>query len=219
MKSYTEYTKKELAVLTQEDIETLISYELAKQGVKPVMKPVMQPVPEVNINPEVEVYESAGIIFGKMADAIEFLRMERYEEEYEYGGIGDQYKWLRNPLEYKQGFQPVRYYSKAQIESVRETLMEIKRVNQINDKAQREWVEYLKSTASIREEVLDAYREAQTLMKDIEDAKRAYSHYLSLAEGDEKIAKNFFWNAYHDDFEIIEELFPEMMDRKNDASE
>ena len=77
------------------------------------------------------------------------------------------------------------------------------------DKEDEAYESYIEKISAIRDEVWSAVAEARRHARAVKVAINTLKHYKDLADGDEKIAENFFRNAYRDRPEIIEEVLGE----------
>ena len=76
MKRYTDYSKAELAKLSEEDVKQLIELECMINGVSELyIKPDLKPVEELP-KPDIEVFEVAGIKFTDEDEAMDLLDVD-----------------------------------------------------------------------------------------------------------------------------------------------
>ena len=202
MKRYTDYEPEELAVLTDEQVATLIELEIACEGIKPVFKMDVPTLAEVHITPSVVAYEVHGHLYQNEDDALDVARKPFFTSEYDYRIGGYDYKWL----EPKQSIEVSKrlFYEKADLMRVKEALAENHRKQETYEKQNQEYDKFLKATMAVRQAVWSAVNDARRAAAAVEHAKSIFQKHLGLAEGNEEIAKNFFRAAYKNEPEIIE---------------
>ena len=207
MKRYNEMETEALAAVSEETLKTLIELEYAHNGVVPAERPTLTPLPKVEIFPSDEAFECDNIIFKNLADAETFKKLERFSANYDYN-VSSDYKYLVPASDF-YGIKPTKFYKKSDIDSARIVLSDIKRIEKENSAAESEYEKFCKETASIREEVYEAYRDACEIVKKREQAAKVYEKHLVLAEGNEEIAKKFFRDAYKNQPDIIHHILKE----------
>lgn len=211
MKRYTDYEPAELAKLEDDSILTLIEIEIATEGIIPVEAPQLLPVPPVDLDKTMEAVECRGILFENAEDAMVFQKMKVLHENYSNATGGYSYKFLQPEAEghYNTGIETKKFYDKQILLKVQELLTERDRIQTINNEAEDEFSSYQKSTREIRSKVWAAVHEARDEMQRIERAKEVYQKHLILADGDERIADNFFFDAYNSNYpQVMEAVRP-----------
>jgi hypothetical protein len=214
MKRYSEYEASELVALTDEQVATLIELEIAIAGIKPVFKMDPPTLADVHITPNVTAYKVGERYFQVEDDAIEVARKPFFKLDYDYQGAGYEYKWLE-PVSDTEVAKCL-CYCKEDVMRVKEALGENNRKREEYQKQNKEYNDFLKETVVVRNEVWQAVNEARKKAAEIEHAKGIYAKHLSLAEGNEEIAKNFFRSAYKGRPDIIETVLGEPENKEND---
>lgn len=209
MKRYTEYTNEELIELTQEEIQNLIELEIAFAGIMPVMEPQLPNLASIDLKKELTLYEVNGMLFKNAEEAQQVLKMDVWEENYDYGGAGYDYKYGEKK---DLNMSVVMYYEKEQIWKVRQALTENKRLNDSYNQEKSAYDKFIKETKNIRESVRAAVDNAWTWKNDLDHAKSVYEKYLRLADGNEAIAQSFFRNAFKVRNDVIDAMFPKVAD-------
>lgn len=207
MKRYDEYSKEELAELSEEQINTLVELEIAYAGILPAICP--QPIPpfDPGIKPTHELYECCGLLFESQADAISLSGMSVSSKDYDYYSGGVQYQYATK-RDYDSSVKKIFLYHKEDVDRVKAALKERKELEESYKAAQKEYDKFVKETSEIRSTVFTAWREALKFRSAVSEAKRVYEKYLTLAEGNEKIADQFFTDAYRTEPDIIKAVFP-----------
>lgn len=207
MKRYNEYSKAELAQVSQEDLQTLIDLEFANEGILPEIKPAELPPFDSGIKPTEIFYKVFGVLFKNQADANTVSEMEAVSEDYDYYGAGYNYKYA-GPKMCGAVSREV-FYSKSDVMRLGLVLAERKKAEELYKEASKKYSEFLETTSNIRNEINDTYREACDFIRKVVYAKQMLEKYRLLADGNERIARNFFLAAYKDSPEITEEVLAE----------
>ena len=194
MRRYTDLTKKELAELSQEELDRFIELELAYAGVTPVMYPVKPMIKEIALDMSEVAYEVFGVLFKNQEDALTVSKMEVFREDYDYYGAGYNYKYLK--LNDNNGVKAEKYYKKEEVLAIKDVLKGNRLLEEEYGKQKKMYDAFLKDTEAIRDSVREAVTAAHTFFQRVAAMKLQYQRYLTLAEGDEKIARNFFDSAY-----------------------
>lgn len=194
MRRYTDLTKKELAELSQEELDRFIELELAYAGITPVMCPVKPVIKEIALDASEVAYEVFGVLFKNQEDALVVSQMEVLREDYDYYGAGYAYKYLK--LNDNNAVKTEKYYKKEEVLAVKDVLKGNRLLEEEYDKQKKSYDAFLKDTEAIRDSVREAVTAAHTFFQRVAAMKLQYQRYLTLAEGDEKIARNFFDSAY-----------------------
>ena len=204
MKRFNEYSKIELAQVSQEELQTLIELELAYAGILPEIAPTELPPFEAGIKPTEIFYEVFGVLFKNQIDAITVSSMQVASETYDYYGGGYNYKYGESKE--STAVSTKSLYKKEDVMRVKSMLSERKKVEDIYAEELKKYNKFMEATSSVRSEVLDAYNEACNFTRKIELAKEMLGKYRELADGNEEIARNFFLNAYKDSLEVVEKV-------------
>jgi hypothetical protein len=216
MKRYNEFTREEQASLTSEQIERLIDLEIAFAGILPVERPI----PVTEFKPAIEAtdvaYEVFNVLFRKQEDATAVAGMEVLKSEYDYYGAGCNYCWLTERTDYDSGVKTKHFYKKEDVIPIKEAIKDSRKKQEAYKKEDEEYEKYLKSISSIRDEVYSACREAARFMARVEKAQQVYNKHLDLAENNVEIAMNFFKDAYKNDTEIANAVFPDLFPEKKE---
>lgn len=210
MKRYDQYSKEELAVLTEEQINTLVDLEIAYAGVMPAERPTPPSYEDVKMNKSEAAYSVYGIYFKNQSDALAVSGMQVFRQDYDYAAGGYDYKYLRENTsnEVKTEF----FYKKEDVKRFKDTLIQNKTLKDQYESDKKDYDKYFDSTSKIRTAVWEAYREACRFVNSVNNAKNMYDKYLQLAEGDKAIAKKFFLDAYKDNEDIVEAVFPDVVE-------
>lgn len=212
MKSIYNMSKEEILGLSAEQIETLIDYECALQGI-PLLPD--QPVPPTcsEIIPDSTVYAIDNFVFTSLVDASQVMQAigaaALYRISYPGGGnYTDKVLQPVNPSNY--------YYPKIETHAVfsQEYWEKVKVSKQINEQANQTYesaLEEYNSKLSRRQAVVDDITELVELTHQEARQQDAliteFYRYLKLAEGNPSIALNFLISAHVN----IEDDFPDLI--------
>ena len=213
MKRYNEYTTKELANLSDEQIKQLIEIECMINGVssyyeKPNLKKI-ENLPEPNI----EVFEVAGILLTDKDEAIRLLELMRsfnsvVRTDYDYyTGCDPRIKYIK-PYEDYCTLASCRLYTKE----LYYTMKDVMKRNGENESYNKEVSELYKNKMQdyfdIEAEVNMAVSTAISYESNFEYAKQLFERYVMMSDGNVDVAKNFFNNTEYSSFldRILEEI-------------
>lgn len=204
MKRYNEYSKNELAQVSQEELQTLIDLELAYAGILPEIKPTELPPFDAGIKPTETFYEVFGVLFKNQADAITVSGMEVVHEGCDYYGAGYNYKYGESKDSTAVSTKVL--YKRDDVIRLKSILVTRKEVEEVYQEANKKYSKFSEATSNIRSKVNNAYYEACDFVHRVELAEQMLEKYRILADGNEEIAKNFFQNAYKDSSDILGEV-------------
>lgn len=212
MKRYNEYTTNELANLTDEQIKQLIELECMIKGVsayckKPKLKEI-ESLPEPNI----EVFDVAGILLTDRNEAISLLELMRsfksvVRTDYDYyAGYNSRIKYIKPDEDYCT-LVSCHHYTKELYDAMTDA---IKRNNE-NESYNKEVSELYKSKMQryfdVEAEVNMAVSEAKEYECKVEYAKQLFNRYVEMSDGNVDVAMNFFNNTEYSIFldRVLEE--------------
>jgi hypothetical protein len=202
MKRYSEMTHKELVALNDEQVRRLIEIEIAFAAIKPVEVPVEPTLEAAGITASVIGYKIGELIFLDEKDAQTVAALPGMKDHYSYS-ISYDHRWLE-PASDK--IEKVAFYRQEDVLRVGGALKENEKRNAVYRKNKEDFDKFLRETTEISSNVWQAVREAQDALSKIEAGKRAYQKYLSLADGDHKIASKFFCDAFKDEEELVKKV-------------
>lgn len=200
MKRYTDYTTKELANLTDEEIKTLIEIECMVNGIstcyeKPDLKPV-EKLPQ----PDIEVFEVCDIKFLDKEEAIALLELIRNSKsivrtDYDYS-VGYSERYVKPDTDCAT-LSSSKYYSKEAYDSMKETARRKSEAEKHNREITEVYNERMEEYRKLESEVNSAVYEAVAEESKFEYAKKVFERYVSMSDGNIDVAKNFFNNTEH----------------------
>jgi hypothetical protein len=207
MKRYYEYTKEELAAVSEDELSTLVDLEFAHAGVLPETSPTPLPSFDAGIKPTEVLYEVFNILFVNQSDAIAISQLQIATEQYDYYGAGYNYKYAS--FDRDNSVKQKLLYKKDDVLRMKSVLADRKKAEEAYEEAEKKYNKFVESTSQLRSEVINAYHEACNFIQSINLAKQMLEKYLKLADGNEDTAKNFFRDAYKGSPEIVKEVLHE----------
>jgi len=199
MKRYSEMTPEELVAQTDDQVRRLIDIEIAFGAIKPVEVPVEPTLEAAGITASVIGYKIGELIYLDEKHAQTVAALPGMKEKYAYD-ISYKHRWLE-PADDK--VEKVAFYRQEDVMRIGGALKENDKRNSVYEKNKQDFDKFLRETTEISSSVWDAIREARDKIEKIEAGKRAYQKYLSLADGDHKIASKFFCDAFKDEEELV----------------
>lgn len=205
MKRYTDYTKEELAKLNEGEIRQLIEIECMVNGAsayyeKPDLKPV-EKLPE----PDVEVFEVAGINFLDKDEAVCLLEFLRNAEsvvrtDYDYfDGYNSSYKYVMKDEDVAT-LSLSKHYSKEKYHSMKEAIARKTASEKHNREAMELYNEKTEQYRELETEVNNAVCEAISYESRYGYAKGMFERYVAMSDGNVEVAKNFFKKTEYCEF-------------------
>lgn len=199
MKRYTEFTKEELAIASDEEVQVLKDIEVMVAGITPAPPPKTVCEKDVDLERTVKMWEVDNILFETESDAVSFLKLKRFKEDYNYD-IGYNFKFPSKSLVADTTVKLL--YSERAILDSSAILKKAKEVKDIYDKEKQAYTNYLTEKSKIENKVYAAVADAKDFAYDVKQAKNVLDKNLSLS-GDIEIAKKFFAEQYKDRQDIL----------------
>jgi len=203
MKRYTDLDQAELIKLSDDEIETYISLECALEGVPLVPHPGDAPErPKLSPSTFYQI-EGCDLVFRTREDAEDAAGKAAEIERHYYGGYNDGGVVLS--LKTKTLIvSSVQLLSESDRESLDEDLAVWGDKHKAWEKDYKEWSNYQTKRKSIKNDVNAAVSDAKRQDLQRKQIGENWKTYLSLAGGDETLAKTFFVKAYGE--EALEEI-------------
>lgn len=212
MKKITEMSDAEIIILTNEELETLIKFDMAQQGIKIIEKPKE---PEYISIPEKDktVFTVSGtdLIFEDrqhaqaISDTLLAIRGESFKSSY---NSDYNLRYIKKTKLDRYDYDKIgtisseSYYKKETVDNIEEN---VKANNKLKKQYENEFADYQEaydSAKNIREDIYNAYEVACVKQRNMILMKSKFSDYLKLANQDQEIAMNFLKKAYTIDSEI-----------------
>jgi hypothetical protein len=193
-----EMTHEEIIALTPEQLDWLVKYRCAENGVKNLPRPLQ---PE-SFNPDFDetVYEAGGYCFTCQDEAMQFCDFLNSSEtivklDYDWQ-TGSQYKYS-NPLADTDLYQvyPRKCFSREKYATLKGKLQTAEKAKTEYKKQLEEWEKNEREVSASRDEVMDVYNEHMQRAYQFERHVSNFKYYVDLANGDFEIAEKFFRKA------------------------
>lgn len=206
----SEMTQEEILVLEPKDIEYLIQYAMAEEGVKflPEPKAPESFVPEY----DAEVYEVQGMYFSEF-DIAEIVRCclsdhAEYMRRLDYNwSQSSKYKYVREDGDFYFSVQKVRVFTPTKYQRLAAEMTKLERAKTEYEALKKEYESEEKKKRAIKEEIYSVVEEAHARRYRFERHCAEYQRYVELAKGDSTIAKVFFEKAYSLGNEELAEVY------------
>jgi hypothetical protein len=202
MKRYTEMSHAELVAMDDEGVEKLIELEVAHEGIVPAERPTEPLIEDAGIERKDIAYKVGSMMFRNREDAEAVAKMHIVDDHYDYG-IGYDWKWLKVV---KVDVTEERFYLKDDVARVKDALVDLERRKKRYESEDSAWDKYVSKTTKIRTKVWAAVNDAQDFERKLELARKTLEKHTALADGDEKIARRFFVNAYRNQYDVLEHV-------------
>jgi hypothetical protein len=202
MKLIAEMTHEEIIALTNEDIERMVKYLCARDGV------VFLDAPVVPIRPEVEfdgtIYSVGGIYshdreFLHQLQNLVSLNISKLRKlDYDWQ-VGSEYKTPSPPATYEleqwTKIEASRCVSEEKYRQQKHALIAHKKTQDQYDKDKKQWEENSKAIDHIRADICEVWNEHRSKEREYERHIERFKEYRGLA-GDEETAIKFYRRAY-----------------------
>lgn len=207
MKYITELNEKEILELTQEELDRMVKWKMAQEGLKFYLKPE-EPTYHKLPEPDIEVFKIDSVSFEFLTEdtALEVAKVLRTNASkilnYTYGnGVID---FLSDFEKNSLGqISTTKKYSKE----LWNKISELKKENDINkenyEDRLRDFDSAYKEAEYIREEVFGKFSEVVKKYSDFKIALTNFLSYFEIANQDFEQAMKFFEKAYTPDVETI----------------
>jgi len=207
MKYITEMTEEEILKLDQVDLDRMIRYKMAEEGIKILPRPEEPTYREVP-GPDLEVFYCGLFDSTYRCGSAEEVRelVKLFEQGTSYT-VTNNYSldlnWAKPGVSEKYSdprmVQSKMVYSEGLYDSCKEVLTENKGLKSAYDEEMSAYKAALDEASWIREEITDVYREARSNENMRQTMYGRYKEYLSLAEDNREVAVNFLKKAYHEE--------------------
>lgn len=202
MKLIDKMTHEEILQLGATDIERMVKYICATDGVKLLPEPIepVKPKHEPNLN----CYKLGDWLcavrepLDKIAELFNEYRYQLKTPSYDYQ-LGSAYQKLGDPsyqLESMVKVEPIKVYDVTLYEKIQG---EARLYKEEKDQFDKDLSEYHKNNKLVEEAtswLWDHFHQANKLQREIDNLKSRWSEYLEIANGDKETAEKFMRKAY-----------------------
>lgn len=202
MKLINEMAHEEILQLSAADIERMVKYICATDGIKLLPEPV-EPVKPKH-EPDLTCFRLGDWLcalrepLDKIAEVFNEYRYQLKVSSYDYG-LGSAYQKLGEPsyqLENMVKVEPIKVYSELQYTLVQAEARIYKEAKEQFDKDLSEYRKNKKLVEDATNWLWEHFHQANKLQREIDSLKSRWSEYLEIAGGDKEIAEKFMRKAY-----------------------
>lgn len=198
MKTYWDYTEKERADFTSNQIDDLLKFELMHKGVLKPEQPVLHEVEEIEVDKQTYFqvkfgYRALDAVFETAEKAEEFLRLNPFNCDYDYK-IGDGYRYAITPEDVS--INPVQLCRYRDIALIKSKLEAIAAAKEANRKATDKYNEDLKITTEACAGVWDDWHLCREKQQQFQQVINTFAEYQKLSDGNDAVARSFLVKAF-----------------------
>lgn len=202
MKTYWDYTEKERAELTEEEVRGLLDVELMTKGVKKITVPVLKSIQEVSVASEIW-FEVDGIFFKDADTAQKFLTLDPRKSTYDYA-CGYDYHYAC-PIEQK--IEQKTLYSQQGLLNLSTVLKQNKQAKEENEKLTSAYDKDIEEQNKILDAVWSDWWRCRDRASELQKIVDTKAEYLKMTDNNEDMALDFLKKVYSE--EDIKEAFKE----------
>lgn len=202
MKLIDKMTHEEVLELGADDIERMVKYICATEGIKLLPEPVAPVKPKHE--PDLTCFRLDDWLcavrepLDKIAECFNEHRYQLKVSYYDYG-VGSEYKKLGEPsyqLENMVKVEPIKVYSEPQYARAQAEARIYKEAKEQFDKDLSEYRKNKKLVEDATSWLWDHFHQANKLQREIDALKSRWAEYLEIANGDKETAEKFMRKAY-----------------------
>jgi hypothetical protein len=215
MKQFDSLTEQELVALSEDEVQRYIDYACAENGVP--LLPSLPPAPvEVNCMPDVTVYSLGHWLhFATAEDASRALDAIVASKPIETTYISVPSRVTSTVIAKGKpnlAITSAEAFSADKAEGIKGQLAEAKRQEDVYAKAKKSYDAAVSEREAYASEIRDKVSAAWETHHRREGLRRDYERYLSLADGDTRIAARFLGSANRDAQALLPDLFIESVE-------
>lgn len=206
MKTYWDYTDREQADMTSEQVESILTTELMTHGVLKPTAPVLQEVPKCPVGERQKFFsvttkgkygssESLGVVFKTMDDAVAFSKLNPVRSDYDYE-VGSDFKYAMPVGDFS--FEEVELYTLDQINAHRSQLKKNAAMTEANETALSKFKEASRKAEDITSKVWTDWHNKRETKYELHKVVETFSEYQKIA-GDSAVAWTFLEKAFNAD--------------------
>ena len=192
MKRYWDYTEKERAAFTREQVAEFLDYELMEVGVLKVPPLVLE---EIKPEPPLKRtmwFSVGGTLFRTADQAQRFLALEPHDEDYNYSCGYD--KKFAKPA--SREIRQVELFDMAEVANAATILSQNKAAKEANDKAREAHAKAVKEQENVLDHLIDNWERCVEKANKHQRVIDTRAQYIKLANGDREVAANFLLKVF-----------------------
>lgn len=209
MTKITDMTRDEIVALSEQDLQRMMDYECAENGIALLPLPV-KPVTE-NFDPDQKYYEIGDMCFVTLSDAERVMEalsgVQVFKDDYD-SSVGYEHKFLA-PETGRNEIVPRTCFSAELFDRIR---VQLARQKELTEQYEKDIKLYQKAQHA-REDtcayILEAYNKANEEARYEQMIRGKFEQYLTLADGNRILAMHFLRKVETVPQELAEELAPE----------
>lgn len=202
MKLINSMTHEEILQLNATDIERMVKYICATEGIKLLPEPIepVKPKHEPNLHcfKLDDWFCAVREPLDKIAEVFNEYRYQLKVSSYDYG-LGSAYQKLGEPsyqIENMVKVEPTKVYDANMYDKIQAEARIYKEAKEQFDKDLSEYRKNNKLVAEATSWLWDHFHQANKLQREIDALKQRWSEYLEIANGDKETAEKFMRKAY-----------------------
>lgn len=204
MKKLTEMKELEILALTDDQIEKIVKYRKAEEGVVLMEKPI-EPSYEEEPNKDITLYTSSWLnwIFFESSNIVQEINLsfEKLIDSAYKSRYGNEPKKISSLTSWEKDEATIQlktdtYYSASILEMAEQIKKRNNEKRKNYERLQKDYDWYIESAKWIIDEVWDKVFETRRKYERLANLQNSYSEYKVLADGNEEIAMNFLKKAH-----------------------
>lgn len=202
-KKVGELEHEEIVKLTEEQVDDLVDLECAEQGVTLTEKPEKPNALKVDSEPDLSVYEIAGLALTEPGPAAEIAALVKKHREclvdssYDYS-CGYSHKHAGDFTD-KIEVTPGHILSWQKYQEIKGDLQVAEETKGDFDKELSAWTKAYDKRTKIRKDILMTVHKHKEAEDDYQRYMQVMKRYMELSNGDNTVARKFFEEAHKDD--------------------
>lgn len=191
MKTYWDYSDKEKAKLTQEEVKSLLDVELMTKGVKKVEAPVLKEIKPVKVAKDLW-FEVENIYFKTAEQAQSFLALNPMKSAYDYS-VGYDYKYSQ---EFEQTIKQQELFNRQEVLNLKTVLKENTEAKNHNEKAVSDYEKQVKEQDKILNGVWEDWWRCKERAAELQKVIDTKTEYLRMTDNNEELALSFLKKVF-----------------------
>lgn len=187
MKRYWDYTERERAAMTREQVEQFFDYELMERGVLKVPPLILQ-----DLKPEPDLkrttwFQVGSVLFNTIEKAEAYMKLEPHTSGYNYAVGYD--KEYAEPVD--KEIKQVQKFDREEMANAATVLSANKAIKEANRKDEQAHAKATEEQGRVLDGLTSDWMECQDRDRQHKRVIDTRLNYLQLANGDDVIAENF----------------------------
>ncbi len=193
MQTYWDFTEKERAELTREEVTAMLDAHLMTKGVLKVKPVELVPVPERPQLTRVKMFSVNDTVFATIQQAQAFLELQPQRLDYDYYLSDSSLKYAKM-LDLK--IEEIMVCDRTELTNMSSVLKQIKAATEKNEAARRDFEKADEAVQNCLNEVWRDYYAQQATRDKHARVIATWNEYLALSGGDRNMASGFLKKAF-----------------------